>query len=215
MRISKRDLNFLLALLGLVAFLALYFLVGQNFQLKADAADAAAAALEPQVAQLEEHYQNLTTYEQETRAYQASIADTIKQYPTGVEDEDFLVYLLGLERDTGVGLQSVSFEAPTALLQFPCEVEGGAVADLTASRTGAVVTGTLDYPRLKAAIDYLYRSPQRTALDALAVSYNAETGGLTATFTIAKYLLSWEGAPASPVEMPRMNQGTANLFGNR
>ena len=204
MRISKRDLNFLLALLGLVAFLALYFLVGQNFQLKADAADAAAAALEPQVAQLEEHYQNLTTYEQETRAYQASIADTIKQYPTGVEDEEFLVYLLGLERDTGVGLQSVSFEAPTALLQFPCEVEGG-----------AVVTGTLDYPRLKTAIDYLYRSPQRTALDALAVSYNAETGGLTATFTIAKYLLSWEGAPASPVEMPRMNQGTANLFGNR
>ena len=216
MTISKRDLNFLLALLGLVAFLALYFLVSQNLQEKADAINTSAEALRPQLAELEERYANLPTYEQGIADYRAAIADTLAQYPAGIEDEDFLVYLLGMEAETGLQMQSVSFEAPAVLLQFPCEVERDgqpAVADVTASRSGAVMTGALTYPQLKKAIDYLYTSRQRTGLDALSVSYNAESGGLTATFTVAKYLMAWDGKPNSPAEIPRLNLGTANLFG--
>ena len=216
MTISKRDLNFLLALLGLVTFLALYFLVSQRFQEKADTINASADTLRPQLTELEERYANLPTYEQGIADYRATIADTLAQYPAGVEDEDFLVYLLGMETETGLQMQSVSFDMPAVLLQFPCEVERdgqAAAADVTAWRTGAVMTGTLTYPQLKKAIDYLSASRQRTGLDALSVSYNAESGGLTATFTVAKYLMAWDGKPNSPAEIPRLSLGTANLFG--
>ena len=63
MRISKRDLKFLLALVGLLAFLALYFLVAQRYQSKTDSVRASVSVLEPQVAELEGYHQNLTTYE--------------------------------------------------------------------------------------------------------------------------------------------------------
>lgn len=216
MTISKRDLNFLLALLGLVAFLALYFFVSQSFQEKADAINASADTLRPQLTELEDRLANLPTYEQGIADYRAAITDTLAQYPAGVEEEDFLVYLLGMESETGLQMQSVSFDTPAVLLQFPCEVERdgqAAAADVTAWRTGAVMTGTLTYPQLKKAIDYLYASRQRTGLDALSVSYNAESGGLTATFTVAKYLMAWDGKANSSAEMPQLNLGTANLFG--
>ena len=86
-------------------------------------------------------------------------------------------------------------------------------ADVTAYRIGTVMTGELNYPQLKNAIEHLYDSRQRTALDSLSVSYNAETGGLTATFSVAKYLLDWDGAPYSPAAMPRTSLSTSDLFG--
>lgn len=45
------------------------------------------------------------------------------------------------------------------------------------------------------------------------MSYNAETGGLTATFSVAKYLLDWDGAPYFPAAMPRTSLSTSDLFG--
>lgn len=217
MKITKRDLNFLLALAGLLIFLALYFLVAQNYQQLTESKTAAVAALEPRLTELEKHNANLTNYEQETEISKENIAMTLKEYPAKIENEDFLVYLLNLESNIGLVMQSVSFDAPTVILQFPCDVEvDGEITtmDVTALRTGAVMTCTLNYTQLKRAIDYLYASGDRTALNSLSVSYNAATGGLTATFSIAKYLIEWEGAPYVSAEMPRRNVGTPNLFGS-
>jgi hypothetical protein len=75
-------------------------------------------------------------------------------------------------------------------------------ADVTAYRIGTVMTGELNYPQLKNAIEHLYDSRQRTALDSLSVSYNAETGGLTATFSVAKYCSTGTERPIPPPPCP-------------
>ncbi|MDD3347406.1 hypothetical protein [Oscillibacter sp.] len=216
MKISRNDLKMLLVLAGLVVFLALYFGIFLPFQEKTETVNAAISQLEPQLAELEDYNRDLATYEQGVKDYRRTIKNELAFYPADVKDEDFLVYLLDMEKKIGFTMESVTFDAPGMLLQFPCVVEqDGAdeIADLTAYRIGAVMTGQLSYPQLKQCIRYLYESPTRTALDTVSVSYNAETGLLSGSFNISKYYLTWDSAKYMPAALPGSGKGVSDLFG--
>lgn len=216
MKISKRDIKLLLILAGLLIFLLLYFTMFTHYQEKSAEVHTAISELEPQLAALEEQYLNLATYEQGIEDSRTAIAEQLTHYPADIENEDFLVYLLDMEKKVGLTMDSVSFDEPGLLLEFPCDVEQDGElkrADLSAYRTGVVMTCTLNYPQLKQGIQYLYDSQQRTALDSVSLSYNAETGGLSGSFSISKYYINWDGAVYEPAIMPKTSKGVSDLFG--
>lgn len=216
LKVSKRDVKMLLVLGGLLAFLLLYFWVFTPFQEKADQAEAKVAELETQVAKLEELYANLSTYEMGIANFKEEIADDLQAYPGGVEYEDFLVYLLDVENHTGLALESVTFQEPSVISQFDCEVtaDGETVTrPVTAWRTGATVGGHQTYPELKTSIDYLYDTDTLTALDSVTVNFDSSTGELSALYSISKYYMTWDGSSYSPLPVPAADKGISDLFG--
>ena len=84
---------------------------------------------------------------------------------------------------------------------------------MDAYSTDAVVTGQLTYPQLKSVISYLYAGKTQTSLNSVAVSFNAETGGLTGTFDIARYYVNYPGAVYTPEPLPEVALGVTDLFG--
>jgi hypothetical protein len=216
MKISKRDAMLLLVLGGLLVFLALYMLVFTPFQNKTSAVEQKIAELEPKAQELEQEYLKLADYEAGIEEGRDAVTRELQALPADVREEDMLSYLLTLESRQGIRLESVTFDEPTLLLEFPAVVPSGetdASTTMDAYRTGAVVTAALTYPQLKSVVDYLYNSEKRTALDSVSVSYDAETGALNGSFSIAKYFVKWPEAVYEPEPLPSTPLGRSDLFG--
>ena len=216
MKISKRDSMLLLALAGLLIFLLLYLLVFNTFQAKADAAAQNVATLTPQLQQLEQEYQNLATYQSEIEQYRSSSADKLAAFPADIKEEDLMSYLMTLEADNGITLDSISFNGSTMLTEFPGMVQkdGKDVATtMDAYSSNVVTTGQFSYDQMKKVIDYIYSSPRQTSLNSVAVSYNSETGGLTGSLDINRYYISYPEAVYTPEPLPSVALGVTDPFG--
>lgn len=216
MKISKRDTKLLLILAGLLVFLAAYMGLFNPYQAKADAVAAESVQLEARVAELESLYLHLGTYEQGIEEYRDTVARQLEKYPANIENEDFLSYLLTMEKRQGITIESVSFDAPALISEFSAVVEqdGEDVpVTMSAYRTGAVMSGQMNYAQLKSVVDYLYDSDRQTSLDSVSVSYNSETAALSGSLSIAKYFVSWPDAPYTPEPLPSVNLGVNDLFG--
>lgn len=216
MKISKRDAELLLALAGLVVFLLLYLFVFNTFQTRTDTVQQEITTLQPQLQQLEDIYANLATYQSGIEKYRGTTADKLEKFPADIKEEDFMSYLLTLQAREGVDLQSISFSGSTLLSEFPGVIQkDGADTKTTmdAYSTDAVVTCQLTYPQLKSVISYLYAGKTQTSLNSVAVSFNAETGGLTGTFDIARYYVNYPGAVYTPEPLPEVPLGVTDPFG--
>lgn len=216
MKVSKRDIKLLLILGGLLSFLLLYFCVFTPFQEKTDTVKQEIATMEPQLAEMELHYKKLATYEQGVKEARSGIDDELKRYPTKIENEDFLSYLMDWEKKIGFNIDSVAFDEPGLLNQFSCVVDQNGedlTTQVSAYRTGVTAAGEITYPQMKEAIDYFYASLENTALDSVSVSFNAETGLLTGSFGISKYYIGWQDAPYAPKPLPYVSKGVADPFG--
>lgn len=216
MKVSKRDAKLLLVLAGLLVFLGLYLGVFNRFQAKADAVRQSINELQPQLDELEQQYLDLAKYEQGIRDYRSSVETELAAYPVGIKEEDFLSWLLRLEAREGIRIDSVSFDAPALLSEFPAVMEkGGADAHTTmdAYRAGVVMVGQMTYPQLKSVVDALYADDVQTSLDSVALSYNMETGKLTGTFAIARYYVQWEDSVYEAEPVPETPLGVNDPFG--
>ena len=215
MKLSKKDAQLLIILGGLLVFLALYMLVFNHFQTKSDEVAQNIATLEPQLQELESEYANLATYQNGIEQYRTGITDKLKAYPADIKEEDIMSYLITMESRTGIALTSITFNEAALLNEFPGVVPDGdknVSTTMDAYRVGAVVTGQMNYSQMKRAIDYLYSSPTQTSLNSIAVSYNAETGGLTGSLDISRYYVAYPGAVYAPEPLKDTPLGTTDPF---
>ena len=215
MKLSKKDAQLLIILGGLLVFLALYMLVFNHFQTKSDEVAQNIATLEPQLQELESEYANLATYQNGIEQYRSTVADKLNAYPADIKEEDLISYLMTMEARTGINLDSITFSGSTMLNEFPGVVQqdGKDVSTtMDAYSVGTVVTGQMNYSQMKRVIDYLYSSPTQTSLNAISVSYNAETGGLTSSMDISRYYVSYPEASYVPEPLKDTPLGTSDPF---
>ncbi len=86
--------------------------------------------------------------------------------------------------------------------------------DMTAYETQFTVNMNLDYTKMKNLLNEIYSGDDTlTGIDSLAVTYNAETSGLTGTAVLDKFYLTYNGAPDYITSLPATNYGVANPFG--
>ncbi len=216
MKVSKNELKLLLVFGGLLAFIALYFLVYNNLTTASEEVQAEINMLEPQLQELRSHEVNYQTYVDSIAASKQNIATNLQTHPPKIENEEFLIWMLGWEEANGLELTNIAFTGTTPISQFPLFISNGETEVLTEVETGktAITTsGSLTYDELKNSIDDIYRYQHETSLDNVAVSFNAETGELMGNFAISKYYINYPGAPYNPITMPSVDLGNANPFG--
>lgn len=216
MRISKRDTMLLYILAGLMLFLLSYVFIVSSFQQKTDEVMETVYELRPEVASLEEKFLNITTYENETKRLRTAVNDELKAFPTDIKEEDMLSYLISLEGQNGITIESVTFDYPYLLGEFNGVVfENGVDNETTLGtyRAGAVMTAYGDYSNLKDVIDFINKSPEMTELDSVAAAYNSERNTLAISVQLSKLYVTWDGAKYVPKSVPAVDMGVADLFG--
>ncbi len=216
MNISKRDQKLLLILLGLVIFIACWLGVHNSYQSKADGVLSEIAGLEPRLTELREHEAKLPEYQAGINAIAEDVTAELKKFPGDVRTEDMIMYGAGLEKALGIEVGSMAFMPAEMVSQFSIPVEGDEgimLVPYAALRTGMSISCELDYGRMKKLINYIYSTPQRTTLESLSVSYNAETAGLTGSASLAKFFMSGQDYVYEATVIPNIKQGTNNPFG--
>lgn len=97
MKISKRDKRLLLIVGGLVVVLCVYYFVFLNFQEKTETLEAENVVLEDVIARLKDLDKNREQYLADTEKYTEDNERIKEEFPAGMEEEDDILYIDGLE----------------------------------------------------------------------------------------------------------------------
>lgn len=216
MRLSKRDTNLLLVLVGLIAFLGAYLGIANRYNARTEELEEEILALAPRLDELRAHSANLPLYEAGISESIANVEAALARYPSDVRTEDMLMYAIELRENVGLGIDSVSF-APTQVVsrfQIVRENETGedVFVPMAAMKTGFSTSCDMNYTQLKRLINYLYATEHCTTLERLSVTYNAENGGLFGSVDIGKYFVSSQDYEYVPTQVPEVSLGTDDPF---
>ncbi len=216
MKISKKEARLLIVLGGILLFVILYYVVNSRIVESKEAVEADMEALQPELAELETLYADRDKYLAETEAAKTYAKEQLAKYPADVRPQDVLVWTLGLEEAINFDIESVTFGEPELVSQFQAyaTVDGEEIlTDMEAYRTTSSSTGELSYLQLKSSIDYIYDTQDRTAIDSVSVSYNAESARLTGNFSVSKFYVTYPEAVYVESPMPSVPLGTQQPFG--
>lgn len=216
MKLSKRDTNLLLVLVGLIVFLGAYLGIANRYDRKTEELQEQISELSPRLEELRNHSANLSTYEAGIDQSIANVEAELARYPTDVRPEDLVMYAIELRDEVGLDIDSVNFIPMQVVSRFQIVREdenGNALfVPMAAMKTGFSTDSEMNYDQLKRFISYIYATEYCTTLDRLTVVYNAESGGLSASADIAKYFVSSQDYDYVPTEVPEVSLGTDDPF---
>ena len=215
MKISKRDINLLLVVLGLIIFGVSYYFIANNFKDLRDITNTEISTIQPEYDQLQIHISKQKEYIAKTREYQTSIRDMLIEYPSKVTEEEYLVWIIDWAEKNNIDVNSATVEPEVQLDTFKSYVLGEnaefVAKDITTGTMRAAMTTVCDYNDLKNAVNEYF--VDKTQLNLVSLSYNNMTGFLDVTFDTSKHFITWEDAPYDRVDMPSTTIGQHNLFG--
>lgn len=216
MKLSKRDTNLLLVLLGLLIFLGAYLGIANRYNKRSAELEEELSALTPRLEELRAHEENLPTYLAGIDESIAGVEAELERYPADVRSEDLVMYAIELRDNVGLGIESVTFSPVEVVSRFQIVRESKSGEDefvpMAAMKTGLSTSCEMSYEQMKNLINYIYATEYCTTLERLSVSYNAETGGLYAAADIAKYFVSSQDYEYVPTEVPEVSLGTNDPF---
>ncbi len=209
----KSNLNLVLAFAGILILVIAYLTGYQNLStLNTDME----SKLKERTAYLEElkgYYENLSEYRASVVTSKDDIAKNLSRLPCGIENEDFLLYLMEVNKATGANLSNISFSDNSAIAEFNTMINGKNTK-VTGFRTATTSSSRMKYDQLKAFLTYIYdESKPITFIDSVSATYSADDGALSTVFNISKYFIKYDGSEYNPVKAPDVAIGKTDLFG--
>lgn len=212
-KLTKRDLNLLLAIAGLAVFLVAYFLGYQKMSEKNTEAEAKLAERTAYYDEIKGYYANIQKYEDGIAEAKADLKENIDSLPKGYHDEDFLLYMCEINDKVGATLQNVTFVPAELVLNFNTLVDDKST-DVNGYRVGTSSSSTMTYEQFKRYLQYVYEDTKDvTFLDSVSLTYSADTDSLDCAINLAKYYIEYKDSEYSPVPAPNVTFGKTNLFG--
>ncbi len=216
LKLSTKEKNLLLVLMGFVIFAVAYFTFYLDYMDKIEQAETDIALLTPQLEEREMHYANMETYKQDTELAKEYIAETMDMYPQIMYEEDFLGWLLNFEEEIGMDISNVSFDDPIMLTSFDAAINVDGEEERKHIEAWEIATTSVSvqsYAELKNSIDRIYGDRYRTKLNSVIISYNVDEDNLATTMDMSKYYLYYDGAQYVPQYIPSVDIGQPNPFG--
>lgn len=215
MSMTKRDRMLLLILIGVVILALGFMLVYRPTMTKKAELDAAIELDRQELAELQGYEASLDYYYSEMDRAGRYIQGQMERYPTDVRAEDQIMYAIALRDSAGTDIYSAAFSQPEALLSFlgiEKDGEDYKTTELAAYKTVMNVSCSLGYQDMKDMITYINRTPDRTSLDSLEISFDSGTGGLAGSASISKYFISSPEDVYEATDVPGLELGTDDLF---
>ena len=213
-KLTWREYNLILTVLGIALVLAAYFLGYQKYSEQNTALETEIGTRSSYLNELQDCFNNEPTYKKGIAEAKDNIQKNIDKLPTKViYDEDFLHYLREANKAVGADLQTVDFQSSAVVAEFSCFVDGQN-KNIKGYRTGTTSAGTLTYAQLKEYLRYVYEKTSHTTfVDSISIVYDPEVAKLNSTVSLSKYYVDYEGAEYKPEQRPNVGIGTRDPFG--
>lgn len=211
--LSPRDIQMALVAVGLVVLVAVYFLVFSKYNDKTEVIKGDIETRGTYLNELKGYYDNLDSYQKGVNESKANIEKNLARLPIGMEDDDFLLYMIDLNDSVGVKMSGINFNSPEVVSQFSTMV-GGENKDVIGYRRSVSASCSLTYPQFKNYLAKIYDEKSNiTYVDSVGLTYDAKEGLLSASFNLSKFYIFYDGAEYVATESPYVALGKKNPFG--
>jgi hypothetical protein len=217
---SKKIVKYILMILGLIIFLAGYFLVYMDYTAKTDAANEDIKKLSQRLDVLNGYKAELGKYEESIAKDTAAVNNILDRYTSMERPEDFLMMTTAMEKDVGLSIGTQTFADPTAVYAFK-GLSGGngnkdplKQIDLTCFMLSSTISGSMTYDQMKQALDYIDKQKDATRLNTLDMNYDSSTGLINGSFILDKYYITGRDMPEYQTDIPYSDFGKSVLIGS-
>lgn len=218
-KVNAKQVMTSVALVGLLGFLAVYFLVFQAYSDKADEITQSNAVLSKRVNELREYYNNMDNYNAEIADMQEQVNVWLDTFPADVKEEDIIVLALDTEKKAIVNYTNINIGEREELASIPAEVVKNAgmenlEGELKFVKRQTSYVNETEYFSLKDCVKTINDSNNRLAIS--NISYASDDDNkliLNGTIDVTFYSVIGTGKEYVPQNLPAYESGLPILFG--
>ena len=236
-KITNREKNLLLILLGLVFVVVSYSFGYQTLSTETEDLKKQNIALESQIKALETIAVSKDQYVADTDDMQETMVNMIEKFPADMISEDAILYVKNLEQMTGSyvntvtipGKEYIEISAPqevdvlksiddvTGVVAAYGYVDDGSIPNtdnMLLAKVESDVSYSVTYEGLKEIIKDIVGHESRKSLDNVSLVFNENTGNLSGSMTINYFTLSGTGKEYKQPTVTGLTHGIDCIFGN-
>lgn len=236
LKITKREKNMIVILVGILLVMASYYLGYRTFKSRTDILKQQNQILESQIQTLEGISAEKDAYVAKTEEMQASMNAIIQKFPSNMISEDIILYMRNLEQKTDSYVHNVTIPAKqyvnvtaateTDVLSSMEDVTGaireygfvndGKVPDTRSMQLAQVesaVNCSITYKGLKDIVTDITENDNRKSVDNISLVFNENTGDLAGSMTVIYYTLSGTGREYLQPTITGTSHGIECIFG--
>lgn len=236
LKITKREKNMIVILVGILLVMASYYLGYRTFKSRTDILKQQNQILESQIQTLEGISAEKDAYVAKTEEMQTSMNAIIQKFPSNMISEDIILYMRNLEQKTDSYVHNIttpakqyvnitateetdvisSMEDVTGAIREYGFVNDGKVPDTRSMQLAQVesaVNCSITYKGLKDIITDITENDNRKSVDNISLVFNENTGDLAGSMTVIYYTLSGTGREYLQPTITGTSHGIECIFG--
>lgn len=211
-KLTGQQITLILLLVIVIIAACAYRFGYMTFVDKADEVKTETKVLAARIEELNDKLTKKSIYEGILNSADEQNDAIISKYNAGNTPEKSIMFVVELERNNDIRIDSISFGKDQPIFASTATDETGN-PQITAFKSPVSVDFKATYRGLKDAFDFINKHPERKNVDNLMVSYDSETGLLIGTLVIDEYSVKAEGREYKEPVVAGIEIGTDNIFG--
>lgn len=221
MEITNKDKKLLVYLLAIALIAGTYFFAARPFMDKHESISMELDTLRQDVKHYNDIYINKGGFEQQIADSEARYIEEMAAFESDIVQENTIMMLRDIEKNTGVWFSRVSFQDMEAMNgEIPSqesEAEGTEEVSSSVATGGRMQGLTLDYSieytKLKDFLKYVNEYDRRLYISSMNTNYSIDTNTVTGSLTLYQYALVGSGEEERP-DLSNISVGKDNVFSN-
>ena len=216
MKVSKKELYLLLALLGVgIAFCAWQFGF-KKMNAKTDALNAETDVLKVEISQYTAIKDNIDLYTTGIETATNEIANVLHKFPVTVMEEDMIMLGRSLEKVTDdTFVSNITFSGASNIFVATSRPVEATTVPISYSlyNNNILVSFKTSYDGLKEIMDYINENKNRMSVNNFSAAYDEGTGLVSGTTSINMYSVVGTDKEYVQQNLSGVSLGTDNIFG--
>ena len=216
MKISKKEIYLLLALVGVGIAVCAWQFGFKKINAKTDVLTAETEVLKVEISKYVAVKDNIALYNTGIEDATNHIADVLYEFPAMIMEEDMIMLGRSLEKsidDTFVS--TVSFGAPSNVYVVTSHPVEATTVPISYSLYNNAITVSYQasYEGFKEIVEYVRSNKNRMTMDSFSLAYDENTGLLTSTTAINMYSVTGTDKEYTQQNLSGVGVGLDNIFG--
>lgn len=229
MTLTNKDKKLLVYLLAICLVACSYFFVAKPLLDKQEKLSMENEELQTKVNYFGDYFSNAGKYQQEIADSEAQYEELLNKFFGGLEQDNTLVMIDGIENSTNVWISRISFQdsevmingsgSESVVTEETTESEE-VTSETSESETTVALSGikqdlNIDYAGsysdFKGFLDYLNKYDKRLFISSLSAQYSADSNQVSGTIILSQYAIPGETEYQAP-DLSSVNTGVNNIF---
>lgn len=217
-KITSKEIFTYVLLLGIIAIVAVYFLVYKKNIEAADQINAANATLEQRVKALEQYHIDEPTYLAEMEPIKAEIERYLEPYASNVTDLDLIMQAVKTQQAAPIIYSGVNLGNKNVMRAISADVVLNAGVEkyqeqIAFMEQTCTLPNRINYEGMKAAIESLFNSDYMIGIKSITYVKAGEEGELQGSIDLGYYYVTGTGKEYVKPVLTEYESGTENIFG--